>query len=218
VPYVVADPYRTPAERFAIILAGLRQVVAAQSISKRMADELIRLLWDRLGRLGQRFAKVVAQLEAGTLRPPAPPRERPAGARPERPSPALRLPNGFAWLVRIAGWEAAGRGSQLQYLLRDPEMAALIAAAPQLVRLLRPLCRMLGIDTAGLLPPPVKRRRASEQAQASAPQAATRAKTPQAETPRPNARLAERPERSPEAVRKRRRREWVSPTPRFSKA
>jgi hypothetical protein len=184
-----------------------------------MADELIRLLWDRLGRLGQRFAKVVAQLEAGTLRPPAPPRERPAGARPERPSPALRLPNGFAWLVRIAGWEAAGRGSQLQYLLRDPEMAALIAAAPQLVRLLRPLCRMLGIDTAGLLPPPVKRRRTAEQAQAGAPQVlAAKTEKRRTETPRPNARLAERPERSPHAERKARRHEWVPPTLRFLKA
>ncbi|MDA8250055.1 MAG: hypothetical protein M0Z28_12880, partial [Rhodospirillales bacterium] len=40
----------------------------------------------------------------------------------------------------------------LRYLLAEPEMAALVAAAPQMRRLLRPLCRMLGVR---LPPPPV---------------------------------------------------------------
>ena len=35
--------------------------------------------------------------------------------------------------------------SQLRHLLRDAEFAAFLAAAPQAGRLLRPLCRMLGI-------------------------------------------------------------------------
>ncbi|MBV8522612.1 MAG: hypothetical protein JOY71_10905 [Acetobacteraceae bacterium] len=33
----------------------------------------------------------------------------------------------------------------MQYLLADPEMAALLADVPQAGRILRPLCRMLGI-------------------------------------------------------------------------
>jgi hypothetical protein len=51
--------------------------------------------------------------------------------------------------------EAAAAGSQLRHLLADPEMAALIEAAPQMGRLLRPLCRSLGVRLPpGLLPPP----------------------------------------------------------------
>ena len=192
----------SPAERFAMIIQGLWEVVAAQSIGKRMPDGLIHLLWTRLRRLGQRFAKVVAQLEAGTLRPPGPLRSRPGRARPDRPPPELRVPNGFGWLVWRIGWQAAGRGSQLEYLLRDPEMQALLAAAPQLAAMLRPLCRMLAIKTAGLLPPPVKRRRAADQVQDSTPPART-AKTgkPRANTPPAQARQAATPEPSPDAAR-----------------
>ena len=48
------------------------------------------------------------------------------------------------------GYHAAGFGCQLQHLLSDPEMVALISAAPQQMgRVLRPLCWMLGIK-----PPP----------------------------------------------------------------
>jgi hypothetical protein len=45
--------------------------------------------------------------------------------------------------------------SQLEYLLRDPEMAALVAAAPaSLGRPLRSLCRMLGLTPPPILAPP----------------------------------------------------------------
>jgi hypothetical protein len=50
--------------------------------------------------------------------------------------------------------EAAASGSQLQHLLADPEMAALAAAGPQLGRLLRPLCRALGVTPPPYLTPP----------------------------------------------------------------
>ncbi len=61
----------------------------------------------------------------------------------------------MSWLVGMLGWEAA-YGSELQYLLKLPEMHALIRAAPQVGRLLRPLCWMLGVvpDPAILPPPP----------------------------------------------------------------
>ena len=89
---------------------------------------------------------------------------RPAESRPASPEmaaetetnaaqpPPERLPKDFAWLVRLAGSEAVCYGGQLAHLLRDPEMVALLAASPQIVRLLRPLCRALGVDPS-LLPP-----------------------------------------------------------------
>jgi hypothetical protein len=54
--------------------------------------------------------------------------------------------------------EAACFGGQLRHLLSDPEMAALLRAAPQAGRLLRPLCRILAVPPdPKLLPPPPKR-------------------------------------------------------------
>ena len=56
----------------------------------------------------------------------------------------FRLPGRFGWLIRLVPG-AAAYGGQVQYLLADPEMAALLADVPQAGRILRPLCRMLAI-------------------------------------------------------------------------
>ncbi len=59
--------------------------------------------------------------------------------------------------MRLVPQTASG-ASQLQHLLAEPEMAALIAAAPQMGRILRPLCRMLGVrPPPGLRAPPPAR-------------------------------------------------------------
>ena len=55
----------------------------------------------------------------------APPRRFPPGVPAPASPPPPRLPDDFAWLVRLVGREAAGCGSQLQFLLTDPEFAAL---------------------------------------------------------------------------------------------
>ncbi len=156
----------TPEARFASIIDLLCRTVAAQIAGRRLEGPFIILIWRRLRRLGTRFAALAARVAAGRLRPARPrpcvPRQRP----PAAPSP---LPRGRAWLMRLVP-EAAGAASQLQHLLTDPEMAALIAAAPQAGRILRPLCRMLGIDppAALRLPPPAGRPTTSRRA-ASAP-------------------------------------------------
>ena len=60
--------------------------------------------------------------------------------KPQRP----RLPRRFGWLIRLLPETACSR-SQLSHFLSDPELAALLAAAPQLDLVLRRLCHMLGI-------------------------------------------------------------------------
>ena len=74
------------------------------------------------------------------------------------------MPAGFAWLIRLGGYHAAGFGSQFQHLLSHPEMVALIAAAPQQMgRVLRPLCWMLGIKPPpGLFPNRARKPRAPD--------------------------------------------------------
>ena len=61
-------------------------------------------------------------------------------------------PGRFAWLVRVAGYQAAGYGSQLRHILEQPEMVDLLKASPQAARILQPVCRMLAIETAMLRP------------------------------------------------------------------
>ncbi len=141
------------ADRFALIMGGLCRAAAARIAADRSAGPLLILIWGRLRRMTARFASLAARAQAGPLPPP---RRRAAG--PGAPRTRQRpLPGSFAWLVRLVP-EAACFGGQLQHLLSDPEMAALLQAAPQAARILRPLCRMLAIRVdPSVVPPPPKR-------------------------------------------------------------
>ncbi len=146
------DP-RGPAERFGVIIDWLCGAVALRAARDRAVAALLVLVWGRLRRMAVRLATLAARASAGALpgHPARVPHLMPRGSRPRQ-----RLPEGFAWLVRLVP-EAASYGSQLRHLLSDPEMAALLEAAPQAGRILRPLCRMLGVRPTPALPPPPKR-------------------------------------------------------------
>lgn len=179
----------TPADRFALIIEGLRRAVAARAAAERMAGPLLVPVWCWLRRIASRFAVLAARLPASTLaaaasaRRPASPRCS-AARRSPPPDRARRIPRESAWLVRLVP-EAASAASQLRHLLSDPAMVALIAAAPQTGRILRPLCRMLGVGPPlGLLAP--------------APATAAAAPRPAAAGPAPpRVSLAGRPRRKP---------------------
>ncbi|MBV8520815.1 MAG: hypothetical protein JOY71_01565, partial [Acetobacteraceae bacterium] len=66
-------------------------------------------------------------------------------ARLESLPQPYRLPRKLGWLIPLVPGTAAYAG-QVQHLLADPEMAALLAGSPQAGHILRPLCRMLGIQ------------------------------------------------------------------------
>ena len=137
----------TPAERFACIIDGLCRAVAARGGGRdRLAGPLVILIWSRLRGLADRVTALAARIAVGRHR-------RVLSRRSPRPAPRRpaqrRLPHGHAWLIPLVP-QASAYGSQVQHLLTDPEFAALVDAAPQMRRLLRPLCRMLGVR----LPPP----------------------------------------------------------------
>ena len=134
------------AQRLAGILDLLCRAVADQGGRKLLAVPLVLLVWGRLRHLSTRILRLAAKIEAGT--PPPRPR-RPRAPRPGRPKPPLSLPRGRSWLIRLVRQEAAAAGSQLRYLLAEPDMRALVAADPRMGRLLRPLCHALGVT-----PPP----------------------------------------------------------------
>ena len=150
---------------------------------RALAAPLVLRLHRRLGKMMQAVAALLAYRAAHgedppQRRKPAPrpdaaaatameaPRDIPhdddaaipptAAAPPEpaaRPPRAPRLPGRAGWLTGLSA-NIAGRASQLRYLLAGPEAQALLRTSPMLVRLLHPLCRMLGVALpAELLPP-----------------------------------------------------------------
>ena len=136
------------ARRLAVILGALAAVIARRFLRMPGRMALILPLWRWLTHAARRF-------ERAALRPEVARRIRPARAagKVRAAGGDVRLPSGHGWLVRELGWEAAGHGSQLAHLLAQPEMQALLAAAPGVGRVLRPLCRVLGLDPAPVARP-----------------------------------------------------------------
>ncbi len=103
-----------------------------------------------------RLLRLITHLLAGhTPRRRAPARPR---AKTERKTPRLRLPSRKAWLASEIGWYGRNYATMLADALNMPETAALIANSPQAHRILRPLCRMLGL-TIPAVPALLKRPR-----------------------------------------------------------
>ncbi|MGC8468657.1 MAG: hypothetical protein ACP5NI_02005, partial [Acetobacteraceae bacterium] len=152
----------TPAERFAALVEGFRRAIAAHAAKNVPLQTVLRLVFYRLGHLATRFARLAARIPAG-----APPRPHVSRANPARAQaaprriPQTRPANRWSHLPRRPGWLLGfvppmvyPARSQLEYLLADPEMAALLAASPGLRRTIRPLCRMLGLAPPASPEPP----------------------------------------------------------------
>ena len=127
------------------ILGNLRALVAARFRVPAMAPHA-NALGGYLTRTWRRFERLMARLAAGTpsrtpSRPGAPvaPQSREPEPRPHR------LPRGKLWLILALPNEAAAFASQLQLQFDLPHHAELLAASPQAARLLRRVCRMLGV-------------------------------------------------------------------------
>ena len=122
--------------RVEMIVSAVAALIARRFLRDPRFMALIVPLWGWLNRTVRRLGRVRV---VAVTRVPGVKRELAAGVT------RLRLPTGKAWLVKALGWEAAGYGSQLQALMDEPEMVALLAAVPGVVRVLRPLGRMLGV-------------------------------------------------------------------------
>jgi hypothetical protein len=141
------------------MLRWLSQAVIAMHGGNRLTFQVIGPIIDRIRGIKQRFARLAARLAAGTYKP------RRCTARGPRAAPNPRrknpLPQKFGWLIPLVP-EAVVFRAQLENLLRDPAMAALMAAAPDaMARPLRSLCWMLRVDPPAILPRPRPRKRAA---------------------------------------------------------
>jgi hypothetical protein len=136
------------------VLRAMRGCVGGWGGRGFLAPVLTLLLFRRLGGVCGDMERLCQRFQAGRLwlvlgRAAV---SRPVEAEGARCVQARLWPGRFGWLVRAASWHAAGYGSQLAHVLRQPEMVALLLASPQARRILRPVCRMLAVDAALLRP------------------------------------------------------------------
>jgi hypothetical protein len=139
------------------VIRALRGSVGGWGGRGLLGQVLVMLLYRRLGGICGKIERLCQRFQAGRLwRAPARADVvAPVGADGRKRALALQvLPRRFAWLVRLVGYQAAGYGCQLRVILEQPEMVELLQASPQAGRILRPLCRMLAVETALLRPRP----------------------------------------------------------------
>jgi hypothetical protein len=136
-----------------IVLRNLRGGIGGWCVRGLVGSALGILLFGRLGAVMLRMERMTARFLAGGLWRIE---GRVGGARAAASGVGRRearvWPGGFGWLVRMVGWQAAGYGSQLRAVLTTPEMVALLTASPEAGRVLRPVCRLLGIESSVLRP------------------------------------------------------------------
>jgi hypothetical protein len=140
-----------PMLNFTTVLTALQAAIAVVAARERALTVLLVAVWGRIGRIGARLERLIALWRAGML--PKPRAARGAGAGGGWPRAAL--PTTPAWLL-VAVREAAPFGARLEAMLSEAECVAFLAAVPQARRLLRPLCRMLGVGVKPLPPAKVR--------------------------------------------------------------
>jgi hypothetical protein len=127
---------------FTVLLTRLQAAIAVVAAREQTLTALLVAVWGRIGRISARLERLIALWRAGKL--PKPPMARSPVARAQTSKPRSVLPTTPAWLL-VAVREAAPFGARLETMLSEAECEAFLEAAPQARRLLRPLCRMLGV-------------------------------------------------------------------------
>ena len=149
---------------FSFLLTQLQAAIAVVSARERHLTLLLVAVWGRIGRMRTRMERLIARWRAGTL--PAPRKSRVGEMRtPSVRTPSI-IPRTSAWLL-VAVRDARAMRGQLEHLLSEAEWVEFLAAVPRAGRILRPLCRMLGIGETA--PSPGRKPRAVWQAPRPAP-------------------------------------------------
>ena len=145
---VAADAFAPDAfaQSFTRIIAGLAALIARAFLGNPRLALMIVPLHKHLTRTARRLAALMVLLARhGACRRRGEASGRGALAPRERTRSSFRIPTTPAWLVATLRHEAAAYASQLRHLLAQPGISALLDATPAARRLLRPICRMLGL-------------------------------------------------------------------------
>ena len=149
-----------PKLTFLIVITALRWSLFGWSGRGLLTHELMPLLNRRIGAIGIALDRLMARFLAGKAMRRAPRAVAgPVGvtvAMEAMPVARARVesiwPREFSWLATLMAHHATVYTAQLERLLAEPQMVALLTASPQAARLLRPMCRMLGVTPALLRP------------------------------------------------------------------
>jgi hypothetical protein len=139
-PFGLPDTAPALARRFAVIMAGLGALIARRFLKMRHLSGFTVRLWGYLNRAVRRFHRALTQ-KPGKVRAPRVRADRADAVRAR----VVALPSGRGWIVRELGWEAAPYMAQLESLLAEVATRSALAGAPSAGRILRPICRMLGV-------------------------------------------------------------------------
>jgi hypothetical protein len=160
---IYTPDYTAAAERFTAITEEICRVLGKHGRTRFVGEAMLLLIWNRLMGLSRRFARLAERLRTGTPFEAAPARKRDAVPPPpddaaEQPyvEPPEALRRHFRWLVNMIP-ETEQFAVDLCRLLHRLEMEELIFAAPrQAGRILRPMCKMLGVEPTAALRLPVR--------------------------------------------------------------
>ena len=169
IPYLVPNP--TLKERFVWHIQCLYNALGYEFRRLGVGHAMQTAISMRLNGLVRRLNGVFDRWYAGTLCAPRGRKDTPhppAARAPPSPSRGEGkmqrgcawglLPLGFGWL-RKALPRSGGEMIAFDAVLDDPEMKAIIATAPQVGRILRPFCHLLGIETPECLRLPKRQRK-----------------------------------------------------------
>ncbi len=180
-----------PAVLFEFLIGTLCGVVEIVGPRHGLSGAVMGLIWRRVRALGDRFAKLVERVRAGGFCDELPVRGRVASARPEGtaavwPRRALgKLRQHCGWLKHLLH-ETEGSQSRMYWVLARPEFKELLAAAPlHFGRILRPLCRMLGVEVPIVLLLAERERKAKVLAERAMGPEAVSAEPVEVRAPRP---------------------------------
>ena len=153
--FVTRTATLSAADRFVLMIDALCTVIVT-GLAAGMSGPQVIGIWDRLTRILSRFANILARpIKPRPIKPHTTTTPAPRAIRP-RQFKYRRLPTGYGWLIRRLP-AATPFAEELQRLIGDPQMAALLQANPGMARLLRPLCRMLGVQQPPELRAPATR-------------------------------------------------------------
>ena len=140
-------------------MSDLRKEIFLRGWQRNVPLPLLLLTWSYFNRVRIRFLAVVARVRAGKLPAPREPRASCAdGSAPVKAREPWPLRRVYGWLVKLVGPQPRYCATRLHYMLHDPDMKALLAASPQLCRLLRTIFWALKERPAPDLLPPRPRR------------------------------------------------------------
>ncbi len=135
--------------RLRLILHGLRAAMGMW----RWDAALTVLFYNRSGQIVAKIERMLLRFRAGRLWRVT----RREGGQRRQASIASRgpaLPRKFGWAIQAGKHQAVIYGLHLRQLLDEPDMAAMLEAAPQAKRVLRPLLRALSVELPWTVTPP----------------------------------------------------------------